>query len=675
MSFLSIVSEENLNEEIEIQEKLNELITNGKSFIFETGAGAGKTFALMKCLNYILENYDKTLKYYRQNVLCITYTNVAKDKIKSELGNSQIVDVSTIHEKVWDIISSYQIQLIEIHKEKLIEETENIKNMIESDDLYEIYSEDFKNEILINRELFYKYYSSNANEFRNGFFQVVVKFIEKINSVDKFKKFVNNIIKYEENNSAILSINENTILRYDARYSRDVKRNMIISHDSVLEYAFLLINQNKILKKIITDKYPIIFIDEFQDTNEYVLKILNELHDYSIENKNRFILGFFGDSYQKIYSSGVGKIDKDKYLTSLETIFKKYNRRSSKEVIDVCNTIRASKNELESIYSDAVGGSVKFYSGNSEHLDNFIDELKVEYDISVNNSLTCLLLTNSEIAKKIGIGSIYEFYANASIYRGLNYDKLNQELLQNDKTKLGTTQRLLFNIIEFKYLIEHQDTYIKEIVSPKKILNKFFLEYKEFLTLLKQIKGNTLIEYINSFFEVYKNTQNTIFSKVFIERLGVGLDFKTLESFNDSLKNYFIDALYKDTDDYEDALNNFFNIELNEFLVWFDYINDKQTSDIQYYTFHSTKGLEFENVLLVMGNSFGRSREYFDFYFRNLKNYETLEDKDKLDDIRNLLYVASSRAIKNLIIYYIDDITLFKDEIVNIFGETEKYNI
>lgn len=51
--------------------------------------------------------------------MCITYTNVAKDEVKERLGKTNIVEVSTIHQKIWDIIKDYKNQLLAVHKEKL----------------------------------------------------------------------------------------------------------------------------------------------------------------------------------------------------------------------------------------------------------------------------------------------------------------------------------------------------------------------------------------------------------------------------------------------------------------------------------------------------------------------------------------------------------------------------
>lgn len=671
---LSQITDKNKTEEIKIQQEINSLLENNSSFIFEAGAGAGKTYALKESLKFVLEKFSKTYREYNQKILCITYTNVAKEKIQTELGVSEIIEVSTIHEKLWEIISPYQEQLMKIHKKKLEEEVIELENMIESDTYNSYNNDEFKSVLMEQKEVFYNNYTSLADDFKKIFEPILDM---KISNVASFRKFVNYIYKLENYNLALSSINAKTVLKYDARNNRDIKHKMIISHDSLLEYSYTMVSENTLLKKIIIDKYPIIMVDEYQDTDEYVIQILDELYKYKLKNDKLFLIAFFGDCYQKIYRSGIGKIDEIKYFNNFGHVFKKYNRRSTKEIIDVCNKIRNSKDKLESIYCDSEGGKVEFAQGGINLLDEFINNIKINENIDVDNKLTCMLLTNAEIAKKIGLDNIYQFYRNADIYTGSNFDKLNQELLTSEKNKMGSTQKFLYNIVELKYLIQNQDTYFKEIVPVNKIKEELFETYKEFVGLIKKIKGETFFEYINSLFEIYEGSKNYIF-KVMVDNLfSQEFELQSKEGFNNSVVDFFHSKLFNEQNiDNENKVKDFLKLDIKEFMIWFNYVNNNQIEDVQYYTYHGTKGLEFENVLVVMGNAFGRDREYFDFYFKNLNNYNRLNanKQSKMEEIRNLLYVVSSRAIKNLYIYYTDDTSDFEDGISQIFGNVLKLN-
>lgn len=79
-----------------------------------------------------------------------------------------------------------------------------------------------------------------------------------------------------------------------------------ISHDHVLIVAEKMFSKYKKLCDILADTANYIFVDEYQDTSPLVVKILLEHLEKSTRNN---IVGFFGDSMQAIYDSGVGNID------------------------------------------------------------------------------------------------------------------------------------------------------------------------------------------------------------------------------------------------------------------------------------------------------------------------------------------------------------------------------
>ncbi|HDT0722542.1 TPA: AAA family ATPase, partial [Proteus mirabilis] len=100
--------------ELGIHKNIIEHIDNFKSFRFNAGAGAGKTYSLIEALRYVAIN-KMTNKENSQKVICITYTNVAVNEIKDRLGNSDTIHISTIHERLWEIIKRAQPQLLICH--------------------------------------------------------------------------------------------------------------------------------------------------------------------------------------------------------------------------------------------------------------------------------------------------------------------------------------------------------------------------------------------------------------------------------------------------------------------------------------------------------------------------------------------------------------------------------
>ena len=88
-----------------------EYLDAGNSFRFEAGAGSGKTHALIKALEYLIEQRSTTLLRQNQQIACITYTNVACDEIKERIDSHPAVYVSTIHAFCWSMIKDFQSYL------------------------------------------------------------------------------------------------------------------------------------------------------------------------------------------------------------------------------------------------------------------------------------------------------------------------------------------------------------------------------------------------------------------------------------------------------------------------------------------------------------------------------------------------------------------------------------
>src|SRR3546814_20247455 len=62
-------------------ERMFACLDEGRSFRLEAGAGAGKTYSLDKALRRLIDGRGTDLVRRRQQVGCITFTNVAKDEI------------------------------------------------------------------------------------------------------------------------------------------------------------------------------------------------------------------------------------------------------------------------------------------------------------------------------------------------------------------------------------------------------------------------------------------------------------------------------------------------------------------------------------------------------------------------------------------------------------------
>lgn len=88
----------------EVLDQIKGYINDGKSFILQGGAGSGKTYLLVETLNNIFD------KKPRAHVACVTFTKVAVNEIKERCAFDNL-DVSTIHNFLWDSIRSYKNDL------------------------------------------------------------------------------------------------------------------------------------------------------------------------------------------------------------------------------------------------------------------------------------------------------------------------------------------------------------------------------------------------------------------------------------------------------------------------------------------------------------------------------------------------------------------------------------
>ena len=80
----------------------------GESFRLEAGAGAGKTYSLIKALRFLVERNQRILPRKSQQIACITFTNVAKGEIAARIDRSPLVFCETNHAFCWSLINGFQ---------------------------------------------------------------------------------------------------------------------------------------------------------------------------------------------------------------------------------------------------------------------------------------------------------------------------------------------------------------------------------------------------------------------------------------------------------------------------------------------------------------------------------------------------------------------------------------
>ncbi len=699
---LSTLNPEYQAQEKEIQNEIYQHINNWEDLVFSAGAGAGKTYALIESLKFIVKHHGHRLEEHNQKVICITYTNAATAEIKERLGNSQLILVSTIHERLWTLIKNHQKPLVAVHKENLMKKIVEMEYDVSTNNetkvepkfrVYRALSQEqqaeFENVICNKLDIYYRLYDAPAKKIKEALADVGEQFPSILNNVANFRKTVDTILRLKKYKACIKKIDSAstgyTEVRYESRFNRDILHRMIISHDTLLEYGQKLIAQYDILKQIIIDSFPYILIDEFQDTNASVVTIMQQLSQHSEGIGHKFFVGYFGDEMQNIYDDGIGN-SLSTIQAGLIPVNKFFNRRSHEEIIATINKIRNDDTDQKSIYSDCTGGSVKFYSFKNdsdapvENADLVLDFAKryvQPWSISKENKLHCLVLTNKLVATLSKFENVHSGFSETKYYKRY-WDRTNTEILSTDLTKLGTIPRLFFEILDFHQKASNPRSPLESILSQSILKEANFDVLSSCLKKIQELSGDSLSAYIQSIFNEYSSSPHSIFSKT-IDHLFGG----SQRSYDEFFK-HVLDELFPNVDTEDESALDFANqhisgllsLTLDEFRRWHRFIADEQDTEIEFHTYHGVKGLEYENVIVIMENNFGKSKNKFSSFFANIGNDTVPEDTDARKEFMNtksLLYVSCSRAIRNLRILYLDDISDFEKGIKSTFEEIHCY--
>ncbi|HDR8020803.1 TPA: ATP-dependent helicase [Bacillus cereus] len=501
-------------------------------FKITAGPGAGKTYWLINHIRNVLGNSERLEK--TRKVACITYTNVAVETILNRLGSQSInqVEVSTIHSFLYGhVVKPYityiaelfgiEYQLLKGH-DKIEPKYSKVKFWLENHSKNEELKHPHTIKQLLNRE-------QNKESLFNWLSGVKYTF----NSNQKLD------LRGNEGDARqlrkVVKILETDLLNYKKLYWQEGK----IDHDDVLYFSYELITRYPFILKVLRAKFPYFFIDEFQDTNPIQAKIISLLAE------EETIVGVIGDPAQSIYSfQGASIEDYFKFkIDNLNEYTIAENRRSSNQIIDLLNTIRADIEQIKIRNVDFkrpilfVGNNVDAFNKTKEIIGegNFIQTLS--RDNPTANSMK-FLVDNSGLNRKL----LAELASKDSNVRRYSIIKNSMEALE----------------------LARQNDYKNAI----KIMNANFSGYSE----KEQINKSILI------LQKLISLKDTFFEEplmLFYKLVGEDIDMSSFR--NGAIKDFYNTYSYKDI-----ALC----------------INYKEDIS-QHRTIHKSKGDEFENVLLI----------------------------------------------------------------------------
>lgn len=415
---------------------------------------------------------------------------------------------------------------------------------------------------------------------------------------------------------------------------------LYLFHEDVITLFSALLDNAK-FRRMFTDRFPLILIDEYQDSFK---PIMDKFIEYFIAKETGPQFGFFGDAWQTIYQSNkaCGLIEHD----NIVEIKKVSNFRSAKRIVDLLNDIRPELPQASAIddfegevivvtCDDYVGErrTDKNFKGDlpaeelKERLTNLKDHIKKKH-IPDNESLKILMITHKVLASQQGYEKLLGIIDNGLRDKEDIFLMFFMEMIEPIYRALEETDmQLLFDTLKLK-------RYPIQTKSDKE-------KWKVFYEQLSQVRMQKTVDVL----------------KVVIESGLISVP-PNISAYYDM---YFTvpDLCYCNT-----TIKEFLDLEYGQFLAAINFLYP----EADFSTEHGVKGEEYDNVIFVISK--GWNQYQFETYAPMIKNgYPQVKEASYIRN-RNLFYVCCSRPKKRLFFFIsvkLDD--TFRDFLSGLVGD------
>lgn len=610
----SRIGQPDTSADIELREHLDN--DPPKNFVMIAGAGSGKTTSLVKALAYLAQNRKKVLRHRGQQIACITYTEVAVKEIWGDVGNDSLFHVSTIHSFLWTVIRPFH---------------EDLKAWVASKVTEKIAEAEAKIGNSRTRSTTREKSERDIQRFRRD--------LETLNGVHRFTYGTG------------------------SDYARG-----ILGHSDILALVPALIREKPLLRELTASRFPIVFVDESQDT---VPSLVQALRSIAETVGPRFCIGFFGDPMQKIYATGVGPIQ---LTDGWVEIKKPENFRCPRKVLDVINAIRAEDDRLEQQRGRmtrngenliSVPGTARLIllprderrselmSQVRHWLAHVNEDSRWEQD-SRDGGLRILVVVHRMVATRLGFPNLYAALhdrAPASLADGLE-----------DGTVWVLRPFLSYILPLVDAINENRGFDVMSLLRLHcPLMNRQTIQ-ENIGELIRSLRQATF-----SLAEMFQPGSETLIQDVLAFAMEQGLI--TLDSrFNPYLS---ADAEVDDDDGDPESghVRGYLACNVSEILRYREYIEDQSPFATQ----QGVKGAEFERVIVVVDDEEGSAQTHFSYgkYFGTTPLSET-DDKNIADGkdsaisrTRRLFYVCCSRALQDLaVVVFSPDIVALREKVI-----------
>ncbi|MCF6341030.1 MAG: UvrD-helicase domain-containing protein [Sulfurimonas sp.] len=533
------------------------------------GAGSGKTTTIVSRLAYLI----KGVGIPASNILTLTFTNKAakemRDRAYSMMDNPAYPPLLCTFHKFGLLFLKFNIHLLNRANNFVVIDTEDKKRIIKR----------------INSEISTPLIASEISRYKNSL----------LSPDDAYKQA--ELYNYQQ------------IAKVYEEYEKYLLENNLVDFDDLIALTYKLLNGNPELAEKTSKKYTYIMVDEYQDTNELQLKLLQKL--CSTHNN----ICVVGDDDQSIYGwrgahiRNIMEFDQDFVGTSVFKLEENY--RSREPILKVANSLiehNRSRLGKKLIPTRGSGEDVTILNSNDESEEARKIALKITK-----------LLESGIKAKNIAV--LYRVNVlSRSIEEGLNRSGINYKLVGGQR---------FYDRAEIKDLISyirvitnnHDDFSFKRIVNkPKRGLGKASVDKIE---LAAHANDTSIFEYVkkvpNADLEKLVRAKNTKTLKKFvrdIQKVAKSIKESTYD-FIDMLENTFhLKDIYRGMQDEADRVLNmdeFYGLfrdfvkkspdaSLDEFLNELTLQSEQdqvEGESIYMMSIHASKGLEFDHIFII----------------------------------------------------------------------------
>ena len=619
------MAEERLILEPEVQE-IFQSIDNGRSFLLSGGAGSGKTYSLVSVIRQAIAE-NPTAK-----VACMTYTNAAVKEIEERVNHKNL-NVSTIHDFLWDNIKHFQKEL----KEALIS--------------------------LANNEEVTRISIEEVNPVPDNYYAVLPDGVQ-------YKEFVRireGIISHDE-----LLIVANYLFEKYPKLSSIVKD----------KYKFIFIDEYQDTSKFVVE----IFLTHFKKSERkniigFFGDAMQSIYEDGIGNL---------DDYKGDETEQVKEIPKKQNRRNPKLVIDLANKLRTDGITQEPSADPKAPNMVN---GEIKQGTVLFLYSSDGDINKVEEFLATNYAWDFNNSKETkeLNLTHNLIAGKAGFRTLMDIYDKDHIlsYRdrikkyikennvptdfsentfgevvealqqGKSGKELNPVLPTNTMQVFIEGNAELYNYAKSLKYSEFSKVYVdkEQLLDDKKQdeddenkkgskrdnLVKHLFKIQNNISLYQNKKYNEFLRATDYHFKITSIASKKALKENIESLVNVG-DNTIEQVINDANEKRIClidDKLIAFKENKAYLYNRVKDVKFSEFQKLYEYLEGQTPFSTQ----HKTKGAEFENVLVILDNG-----GWNNYNFGNL--FLETGSVTVLDRTQKIFYVCCTRAKENLAVFF-----------------------